>query len=373
MLQENNIEKVFKDAFQDYSPDVSPKVWNAVSSQIAHPVSPLPQPSATVIKTVAAKLSSAGVWIAGGIAATVITVGVLMYEHTEIVEKNSALATPVSPVENPLAITNNAVVSATLTPAISDNHSKVTTSPQQVSNENLKTENNTVVNKTNNLEIATAETSVSNDSNVQLHEPAKASSSNNEANVPNQNQNSAKQEAKEISATSTTNADVDKVAPLILLNSTAGFAPLQVAGLLNKEDLKGDWDFGDGSSLQLNSNSINHQYTKPGSYKMQCSFGETNINKTIDVIGKINTVFSPNGDGINDYLYVEATTLNKFSLKIFDRNGRKMAELTNVNEKWDGRLMNGELAQTGTCFYELTATTESGKEINQRGAVSLFR
>ena len=326
--QEQNIEKIFKDTFDEFTPDVSAKVWSGVSQQLLQPVAPLAQPGASLLKTAAVKLSTAGTWIIGGIAAIAIVGGVVMYQ-----EKNSQKVETVK-----------------------------LQSPSVKINEREKT-----------VDIASPSSVASPvEISVQKSNPSKSSQvttvfENIKNEVPKSENN---YKADNTPPTASTN--VNKPEPLILVNSTTGFAPFQLACLLNNEGLNGDWDFGDGS-IQPHSSTVTHKYAKPGTYILKCNTGELVLTKTIEVIGKINTAFSPNGDGINDFFLVEGGNMKQFSLKIFDRNGRQMTELNNITEKWDGRLNGGGSALPGTYFYELSATTENGNDIRQRGSLNLFK
>uniref|UniRef100_UPI002607AFDB T9SS type B sorting domain-containing protein n=1 Tax=uncultured Muriicola sp. TaxID=1583102 RepID=UPI002607AFDB len=65
--------------------------------------------------------------------------------------------------------------------------------------------------------------------------------------------------------------------------------------------------------------------------------------------------FSPNGDGINDFLVVNCIELfpNNF-LEIFDRYGNSVFSATNYDNTWDGVGKNGNLPK-GTYYYILGA------------------
>ncbi len=75
---------------------------------------------------------------------------------------------------------------------------------------------------------------------------------------------------------------------------------------------------------------------------------------------EIPNVFTPNGDGVNDYFQVKALSLKLFSGKILNRWGRVVFEWTDpkVLEKgWNGQYQNdGQPAPTGTYYYIISAT-----------------
>ncbi|MBL8002178.1 MAG: choice-of-anchor L domain-containing protein [Flavobacteriales bacterium] len=62
----------------------------------------------------------------------------------------------------------------------------------------------------------------------------------------------------------------------------------------------------------------------------------------------IPNVFSPNGDGKNDYFVIEGITGTRNTVKIFNRWGRIVYEATNYRNQWDGDNLSD-----GTYFYEV--------------------
>jgi len=74
-------------------------------------------------------------------------------------------------------------------------------------------------------------------------------------------------------------------------------------------------------------------------------------------------VFSPNGDGINEYF------MQGYRVIIFDRAGTKIFE---GNEGWDGSC-NGKAAPNDTYYYILFDTDADGQKIQQAGSITLIR
>jgi gliding motility-associated-like protein len=77
----------------------------------------------------------------------------------------------------------------------------------------------------------------------------------------------------------------------------------------------------------------------------------------------ISTVFSPNGDGLNDYF------MKGYKVIIFDRFGRKIHE---GEDGWDGRY-KGKEAPVDTYFYVLFYRNVKGKEFQEKGSITLVR
>ncbi len=142
-----------------------------------------------------------------------------------------------------------------------------------------------------------------------------------------------------------------------------------------------DWQFGDGDTLTLSSDSaVAHKYFSAGSFETMltvttdegCTDSTT---RTIEVIEfmKIPNVFTPNGDGDNDAFRVQASGIEEYSLKIYNRWGQLLFESERSGVEWSGRNSAGEEAPEGTYFYLLEYTLDSGDSEKLQGTVSLFR
>lgn len=57
----------------------------------------------------------------------------------------------------------------------------------------------------------------------------------------------------------------------------------------------------------------------------------------------VHTAFSPNGDGINDRLYLSAFQVQVTQIAIFNRWGQTVFSITNPNHYWDGTFFQGRL------------------------------
>ena len=84
----------------------------------------------------------------------------------------------------------------------------------------------------------------------------------------------------------------------------------------------------------------------------------------------IPNVFTPNGDGINDQLQIVGIdNTQDYSIKIYNRWGRKVYEGTNALAHWDGGN-----SKAGTYFYELIYTDICSDEKKLvTGYVTLFK
>jgi gliding motility-associated-like protein len=88
---------------------------------------------------------------------------------------------------------------------------------------------------------------------------------------------------------------------------------------------------------------------------------------------KINlpNVFTPNGDGNNDFLTIPKVDLTDFSLVILDERGSTIFTTTDINFGWDGSMMNGEKAAAGNYVYFITAKDNNGKSFSKYSNLSI--
>lgn len=68
------------------------------------------------------------------------------------------------------------------------------------------------------------------------------------------------------------------------------------------------------------------------------------------------TVFSPNGDGANDFFFPVGVDLQDFNLKIISRWGNIVFEMTEWGQSWDGNYPTGEMAPAGVYIWVVEGT-----------------
>jgi gliding motility-associated-like protein len=87
----------------------------------------------------------------------------------------------------------------------------------------------------------------------------------------------------------------------------------------------------------------------------------------------IPNVFTPNGDGTNDYFIITATGLRDFHCEIYDRWGVLIAEWNDAAGGWDGHTTSGMEATDGVYYYIMRLTDYSDKVTEEKGFVHLIR
>jgi gliding motility-associated-like protein len=86
----------------------------------------------------------------------------------------------------------------------------------------------------------------------------------------------------------------------------------------------------------------------------------------------VPNAFSPNGDGLNDVLYVRGRILDKVEFAVFDRWGEKLFETKDKDKGWDG-VFRGKKCEPGIYVYYLDAICIGGERYIHKGNVTLIR
>jgi len=87
----------------------------------------------------------------------------------------------------------------------------------------------------------------------------------------------------------------------------------------------------------------------------------------------IPNTFTPNGDGLNDLLYVRGLVLRRLEyFRIFDRWGGLVFETNELNTPWDGNI-NGKPAELATYVYVVKGECSNGESIQKSGNITLVR
>jgi gliding motility-associated-like protein len=88
----------------------------------------------------------------------------------------------------------------------------------------------------------------------------------------------------------------------------------------------------------------------------------------------VPSAFTPNGDGLNDYLYpLNAYKALNLDFRVYNRYGQMVFHTTDWNIKWDGTI-NGNPQGSGTYVWTLNYTdSDTGKKVFQKGTTVLIR
>lgn len=146
-----------------------------------------------------------------------------------------------------------------------------------------------------------------------------------------------------------------------------------------------DWDFGDGTT-STDSLPQDHLFPIIGAEKkygirliitndLGCkdtAVQQMTVLKSCYIA--VPSAFTPNGDGLNDYLYpLNAYKADNLEFRVYNRWGQLMYTSRDWLSKWDG-TMGGHPQPPGTFVWTLLYTDrDTGKRIFQKGTTLLIR
>lgn len=88
----------------------------------------------------------------------------------------------------------------------------------------------------------------------------------------------------------------------------------------------------------------------------------------------VPNAFTPNGDRINDYLFVYADNLKQMEFEIFNRWGQVVFRNTDIEVPWTGEFQGGDyFVPDGVYVYQLRYESETGEVGNWTGTVCVVR
>lgn len=138
-----------------------------------------------------------------------------------------------------------------------------------------------------------------------------------------------------------------------------------------------DWILSDGGTAS--SRTFLHQFDSVGIYRARLIVSDVygcadTLIRRVEVSNKLAVVnvFTPNDDGINDLLVIEANGVNMYRLQIFTPSGVKVFETKSKILVWDGRNFSGEKVREGIYYYVITSI-DSTPSLNQTGFLYLLR
>ncbi len=139
------------------------------------------------------------------------------------------------------------------------------------------------------------------------------------------------------------------------------------------------WFFGDGDSSTLVSPS--HQFNRTGLFET-CLIAINEFGCTDTVCQDVEAIvlslldvpnaFTPNGDGINDRVYVRGFGIAKMVWRIYNRQGLLVFQSVDQTNGWDGRY-KGTLQPMDAYGYTLEVQFADGSRATKTGDITLLR
>lgn len=171
--------------------------------------------------------------------------------------------------------------------------------------------------------------------------------------------------------------------PHIQANPLSGFTPLTVNFEFTANEAE-SWTWHFSESESDTNKSASHTFVDYGSHEVilevhsgppynctDAAIIEIFVDITVTI--QANSVFTPNGDGYNDFFEIKTIGVKELHANIFNQWGNKIYEIDTINGKWDGNTNGGAKAPDGTYFYSLFATGFDNLLYERKGSVLLLR
>ena len=86
----------------------------------------------------------------------------------------------------------------------------------------------------------------------------------------------------------------------------------------------------------------------------------------------VPNIFSPDGNGVNDVLFVDGKNIQEVNLQVYNRWGNLVFESNSLSKGWDGTYQ-GQPVNQGVFVYLVTGRYKDGEEFEQKGTITLIR
>lgn len=86
----------------------------------------------------------------------------------------------------------------------------------------------------------------------------------------------------------------------------------------------------------------------------------------------VPNIFSPDGDGKNDQLFIYGNYIVSVEMQIFNQWGQHLVTLTDTHQGWDGKY-KGNAQPVGVYLYVLKAQLKDGRKVRMKGSITLIR
>jgi gliding motility-associated-like protein len=124
---------------------------------------------------------------------------------------------------------------------------------------------------------------------------------------------------------------------------------------------------------EAENQSILPEITKEAQPQLKENPAETIATAPASKIEDLPNIFTPNGDGANDFLEIKSSDLMEFSLVVIDGKNKIVFSSQDPGFKWDGTLMNGDEAPSGNYIYYITAKDAQGVAVTRSSSLLIRR
>ncbi|MCU0323209.1 MAG: PKD domain-containing protein, partial [Chitinophagaceae bacterium] len=143
------------------------------------------------------------------------------------------------------------------------------------------------------------------------------------------------------------------------------------------------WKFGDGDSLVTTNINATVRYSYNATQVYNACLIVKNAFNCIDTsclpiaarvipAADVPNAFTPNGDGVNDVIFVQGYGIQKMTWRIFNRWGNLIFTSISPNIGWDGKF-NGQMQPQDVYNYVLDIEFSDGTKFVKKGDITLLK
>jgi len=347
-----NIEKLFKDKFENFEGNENPELWANISKGVASNTA-VSSSIGLGVKALIVGMSAIAVGV------TVYYVGDFNKSENQIVEniEETSETRVNTELENETVLPLTVIIAEDNDPVIAENKAEII---KELSNSDLEnsvnavSENSDVVNS--NPVVADQTISESEVSVVVIEDQEKID-------------NSTEETVSVLDAQDQVELVQDQLMPTGEINAVATESIFKFEFNANAHNFdKITWRFGDGH-VSLEENPT-HIFNNVGTYVVELLIESENgkvytetkrieINTTT-AIDNIANVITPNGDRINDEFIVNAVNVDEFSITITNQLGKTIFKSNDQNFIWDGTDFSGNSVKKTVYNYYIIAKGNDG-------------
>jgi gliding motility-associated-like protein len=148
----------------------------------------------------------------------------------------------------------------------------------------------------------------------------------------------------------------------------------------NESDL--NLEFQQSNKIDVNKEIVTEK--SPQKIEQQDPIIRNNSTSTSEIVAKpeiktkeqestvlLPNIFTPNGDGKNDFLSIKIGEVTEFSVVILNQANKVIFTSNDPNFSWDGLATNGELSPAGTYVYYISAKDLNGKLLTKYSSLTI--
>ena len=148
----------------------------------------------------------------------------------------------------------------------------------------------------------------------------------------------------------------------------------------NESDLNSE--FQQSNKIDINKEIVTEK--GPQKIEQQDPIIRNNTTSTSEIVAKpeiktkeqektvlLPNIFTPNGDGKNDFLSIKIGEVTEFSVVILNQANKVIFTSIDPNFSWDGVATNGELSPAGTYVYYISAKDLNGKLLTKYSSLTI--